>query len=76
VRHFIEDVAVDGAAEVTLPDMKCFTEFLHKAIRDLPPETLFAVIDLLRAAMADLRFSGYFAVSHHKVVILFFSFTD
>jgi thiol-disulfide isomerase/thioredoxin len=69
VRHFVETAAKQGASEVTLPDMKCFSDFLRDSVSRLAPESLFPIVDLLRVAMADARFSGYFAEEEdHKTI--------
>ncbi|KAI1377238.1 P-loop containing nucleoside triphosphate hydrolase protein [Hypoxylon crocopeplum] len=70
VKHFIETRSAEGPAEVTLPDMLAFSNFLCSAVADLPKEVLFAVVDLFRCALIDPRFSSYFAEEHgHKTFI-------
>lgn len=59
--HFIEARNKDGAAEATLPDMHVLTAFISDSIRSLPAATMFTVVDLLRCALIDPRFSGFFA---------------
>ncbi|KAI9743148.1 MAG: hypothetical protein M1818_003443 [Claussenomyces sp. TS43310] len=72
IRKFIAAHA-DGAAEATLPDMDAFSWFLQDKLQSLPLEVTFAVIDLLRVAMADPRFSGYYAEEKdHKTIGLVF----
>lgn len=61
VMHFISSRTTDGVAESTLPDLDLFGQFLCSAPTKLPPELMFTVVDLLRAALVDSRFSGYFA---------------
>ncbi|KAI0376656.1 P-loop containing nucleoside triphosphate hydrolase protein [Hypomontagnella monticulosa] len=70
VKHFIEAKSAEGAANSTLPDLSAFSNFLRSAVKDLPKEVMFAVVDLFRCALADPRVSGYFAEEHgHKTVI-------
>ena len=52
---------MDGLAKPTLPDLWSFGQFLCTSTSKLPPEVMFTVVDLLRAALVDPRFSGYFA---------------
>lgn len=76
VRQFIEDAARGGAAGVHLPDMKCFGEFLRKAVAQFQPEIMFPVVDLLRIAMADPRFSGYFAADDEATIVSIFAYVN
>lgn len=73
VKHFIEARSKDGPAEATLPDMAAFTTFVRHSIKNIPTETLFAVVDLIRIGLVDPRFSGYLAeeVVHGTVTALF-----
>lgn len=76
VKHFITAHA-EGAAEATLPDMNAFSRFLRDNIPLLPPEVIFAVIDLLRVAMSDPRFSGYYAEeTDHKTIAPIFEYVN
>lgn len=69
VMHFISKRTADGLAESTLPDLASFSKFLYAAPSMLPAEVLFTVVDLLRAALADRRFSGYFAEEkNHRTI--------
>lgn len=69
VMHFISKRTADGLAESTLPDLASFSKFLYTAPSMLPAEVLFTVVDLLRAALADQRFSGYFAEEkNHRTI--------
>jgi hypothetical protein len=70
VKHFIAARSFQGAAEATLPDIDAFSWFLRDSIQKLPPEIMFAVVDLLRVALADPRFSGYYAEEKdHKTMV-------
>lgn len=69
VKNFITERSVEGAAEATLPNLDAFSRFLRDAIQKLPAEIMFAVVDLLRVALADPRFSGYYAEEKsHKTI--------
>lgn len=61
VLHFVSTRAGEGAAEVTLPDLDAFSRSLRAASSKLPPEIMFTIVDLVRIAMVDPRFSGYYA---------------
>lgn len=61
VMHFVSARASEGAAEATLPDLESFSRFLKSAPSKLPPDIMFTVVDLMRIALVDPRFSGYFA---------------
>ncbi|KAL0467041.1 thioredoxin [Neurospora intermedia] len=72
VKHFIEARSQDGPAEATLPDMAAFTTFVRQSIKNVPTDTLFTVVDLMRIGLVDPRFSGYLAeeVVHGTVTAL------
>ena len=77
VMHFISARADDGAAEATLPDLDAFSRFLRSAPSKLPPEIIFTVVDLLRVALVDPRFSGYYAEEkEHKTVAPLFTYVN
>lgn len=61
VKQFVELRSNQGPAEASLPDMTAYSSFLRASIEKLPPELEFAVVDLLRCALVDPRFSGFFA---------------
>ncbi|XDG01802.1 hypothetical protein ABKA04_001417 [Annulohypoxylon sp. FPYF3050] len=66
---FIETRASQGPALAHLPDLSAFSNFMASAVKDLPKEVLFPIVDLFRCALADTRVSGYFAEEHdHKTV--------
>lgn len=47
--------------EAKLPDIHAIGEMLQTTIENLPIESRFAAVDLLRCAMVDPRVSGFFA---------------
>ncbi|KAI0883253.1 P-loop containing nucleoside triphosphate hydrolase protein [Annulohypoxylon maeteangense] len=68
--RFIETKTSQGPALAHLPDLSAFSNFMCSAVKDLPKEILFPVVDLFRCALADARVSGYFAEEHdHKTVL-------
>ncbi|KXX79032.1 Desumoylating isopeptidase 1 [Madurella mycetomatis] len=70
IKHFIEVRSSSGPAEAALPDIASFTSVVRGSLERLPTDLLFAVIDLLRCALIDPRFSGYLAEEpEHRTVI-------
>ncbi|RDL39562.1 uncharacterized protein BP5553_03902 [Venustampulla echinocandica] len=69
VMHFVAARGEDGAAGVTLPDLDSFSKFLRSAPLQLPIEIMFTVVDLLRLALVDPRFSGYYAEEKDRKTI-------
>lgn len=70
VLHFVSARDMDGAAESTLPDIESFSKFLLSAPSALPVEILFTIVDVLRVALVDPRFSGYYAEEKdHKTIV-------
>ncbi|KAI0408235.1 PUL domain-containing protein [Xylaria palmicola] len=71
MKNFIETRSTQGPAMSTLPDLAAFSNFLAAALKDLPRELLFTVVDLFRCGLIDPRLSGYYAEEHgHKTVVL------
>jgi thiol-disulfide isomerase/thioredoxin len=57
---FVKNRQVD-VREAKLPDIRAIGEMLQTTIENLPIESRFAAVDLLRCAMIDPRVSGFFA---------------
>lgn len=77
VLHFVAARAEDGAAEVTLPDLDAFSKYLRSAPSKLPPELMFVMVDLVRIALVDPRFSGYYAEEKdHKTIAPLISYVN
>lgn len=77
VMHFVSTRADDGAAEATLPDLDSFSIFLQNASSRLPAEIMFTIVDLMRVALVDPRFSGYYAEEKdHKTVAPLISYVN
>ncbi|KFY15318.1 hypothetical protein V492_02071 [Pseudogymnoascus sp. VKM F-4246] len=69
VKYFIATTEAEGGAASTLPDLDAFSIFLRNSITTVPRENMFAVLDLVRVAIADPRFSGYYAQEKdHKTI--------
>jgi thiol-disulfide isomerase/thioredoxin len=73
LKHFIVTKQHDGAAESTVPNLDALSLFLRDTVKTLPIELRFALVDLVRTAMSDPRFSGYYAEepSHKTIAGLF-----
>jgi desumoylating isopeptidase 1 len=77
VMHFISIRAESGAAEATLPSLDAFSRFLRSAPSKLPPEIMFTIVDVLRVALVDPRFSGYYAEEkEHKTIAPLLSYIN
>jgi thiol-disulfide isomerase/thioredoxin len=77
VMHFVSTRADDGAAEATLPDLDAFSIFLQNASSRLPAEIMFTIVDLMRVALVDPRFSGYYAEEKdHRTVAPLISYVN
>jgi thiol-disulfide isomerase/thioredoxin len=57
---FVKNRQID-VREAKLPDIRAIGEMLQTTIENLPVESRFAAVDLLRCAMIDPRVSGFFA---------------
>ncbi|KAL5115519.1 hypothetical protein ACEQ8H_006582 [Pleosporales sp. CAS-2024a] len=53
-----------GAIEAPLIELPQFAEFLQHSASTLPPELLFAALDLFRITLTDVRVAGFFAEEH------------
>lgn len=61
LKHFIETRKAEGAAAATVSNLHGFADYLDHALKELPVDAMFAVVDLFRIAIADQRVSGFFA---------------
>ena len=61
LKSYLESRGKEGPQGAILPNMGILSNFIQKIMADLPPERLFAVVDLFRCALSDLRVSGYYA---------------
>lgn len=77
VKQFIELRSNQGPAEASLPDMTAYASFLRASTTKLPPELEFAVVDLVRCALVDPRFSGFFAEEREdNTMVTLFEFVN
>ncbi|KAI5854596.1 PPPDE putative peptidase domain-containing protein [Tricharina praecox] len=58
---FLRHRASEGAVNAPIPDEPRWSVFLQNSIATLPEDTLFPLVDLLRASLVDPRVSGWFA---------------
>lgn len=67
--RFIEQRSSAGPQDAVVPDAGQLSQLVQDATATLPPERLFAVVDLFRCALVDARVSGYFSEEEgHKAV--------
>jgi thiol-disulfide isomerase/thioredoxin len=77
VLNFVSIRAEKGPSEATLPEMEPFCVFLRSAPSKLPTEIMFTIVDLLRLALVDSRFSGYFAEeANHQTIAPLISYVN
>ena len=76
LKGFVTSRQQSGAVDAALPALPDVSTFLIKALETLPPETLFPMVDLLRVALVDPRFSGYFAEEPSQAVRAILSKTN
>jgi desumoylating isopeptidase 1 len=76
-KQFIEARSKEGPAEASLPDVNGFATFVRSSLETLPLEMLFAVVDLLRCALIDPRFSGVLSEEHgHQTILSILTFVN
>ena len=66
LRTFIQQRDQDRANKAPLPNLPEFATFMDSAISQLPPEIMFAAVDLWRTSLVDPRVSGFFAEDGQK----------
>ncbi|PQE16840.1 pul domain-containing protein [Rutstroemia sp. NJR-2017a BBW] len=77
VLQFVSDRETKPAAQTLLPDLDSFSWFVRDAPSKLPLEVMFTIVDLLRLALADPRFSGYYAEEKdHKTIAPLFTYVN
>lgn len=70
IKRFIETRASSGPAEATLPNVDNFAAYVRESLHTLPTDVLFTIVDLLRCALVDPRFSACLAEeSEHRTVV-------
>ena len=70
LQHYLEVRAKDGLQDAIIPDMSHLSSLIQDSVKLLQPETLFAMVDLFRCALADPRVSGYFAEESGHAAVL------
>lgn len=73
LKDFISARNTSFAANAPLPPLPSIGAFIQMAVKTMPNDTLFPVIDLFKLALVDPRVSGYFAeeASHATVLAIF-----
>lgn len=61
LKAYITARGEQGAADAVLPSLAQTSSFVRDSIKTLPQEILFAIVDLFRCALVDVRFSAFFA---------------
>ena len=70
IKRFIETRASSGPAEATLPHVDNFASYIRDSLKTLPTDLLFTIVDLLRCALIDPRFSACLAEeADHRTII-------
>ncbi|KOS21341.1 Desumoylating isopeptidase 1 [Escovopsis weberi] len=70
LKAFIETRSERAPIDAVLPNMGKLAQYVRDSTSKLPPEVLFAIVDLLRCALVDPRVSGYFAEeAGHETVL-------
>jgi len=72
VVDYIKHREAGGRIEAPLPNLHSFADIVATRFEELPPETHFALVDLVRIAAADARVSAFFATerNHRTILIL------
>lgn len=77
LKAYITVREAQGAIDAVLPNLAHTAQFVRDAIKTLPQELLFAVVDLFRCALADTRFSAYFAEERdHETICAVIDFVN
>ncbi|KAF8246354.1 DUF862-domain-containing protein [Wilcoxina mikolae CBS 423.85] len=67
--QFLRHRAAEGAVNAPVPDESKWASFLQNSFSTLPSSTLFPLVDLFRASLADPRVSGWFAEEKDNATI-------
>ncbi|KID98593.1 thioredoxin, partial [Metarhizium majus ARSEF 297] len=69
LKSFLEARSTLGPQDAVLPDLEELSDCIRESVSQLPPEVLFAVIDLFRCALSDPRVSAYSSEeAEHKTI--------
>ncbi|KAK6533449.1 hypothetical protein TWF694_002389 [Orbilia ellipsospora] len=61
MKDFLVTKQKQGAIEARVPDLIKWSTFLQTSFKELPPETLFPLVDIFRLSLADPRVSAFYA---------------
>lgn len=67
--HFLEERQKYGAREAPLPDLSVWVTYIQESIKTMDKGTLFPIVDIFRATLADTRVSGWIAEEHDRKTI-------
>ena len=70
LKDFIIARDISGAADAPLPPLPTIGSLVLKSLKDLEPDHVFPVVDILRLALIDPRVSAYFAEEHSQETVL------
>ena len=73
LKEFVIARQQSGAVDAPLPSLPDISTFIIKSCKNLPPETLFPIVDLFRVALVDPRLSGYFAQDRSPTIFTILS---
>ena len=75
---FINVRNTSSAASAALPDLSSISSFVRSSLDSIATADLFPLIDLLRLALVDPRFSGYFAEEEKpkSLILCLLNFVD
>ncbi|KAF8425121.1 PPPDE putative peptidase domain-containing protein [Tirmania nivea] len=67
--RFLQERQSQGAREAPLPDLSVWAAYIQESTTSMEKGTLFPVVDIFRATLADTRVSGWIAEEHnHKTI--------
>ncbi|KAF3930596.1 hypothetical protein ABW19_dt0204746 [Dactylella cylindrospora] len=61
MKDFIVTKQTKGSIEARVPDLHKWSSFLQSSFAELPPETLFPLVDIFRLSLVDPRVSAFYA---------------
>lgn len=67
--NFLQERQNHGDRETPLPNLPVWVSFIQESAKSMSKDTLFPVIDIFRATLADVRVSGWIAEEHDQKTI-------
>ncbi|KAF3908467.1 hypothetical protein ABW21_db0203579 [Orbilia brochopaga] len=61
MKDFLATKQSQGAIEARVPDLHKWSAFLQSSFNELPPESLFPLVDIFRLSLVDPRVSAFYA---------------